>query len=170
MLKQPFAIFLSALLCCMLLSNGCGGDGRARPRDLPALYPCTLTFTQEGVPLAKADIILHSDSKWAVTGQTDENGQATLTTNGYYNGVPEGTYKITVRRIIVVMDAKNVNPVKQTDVIPNEFKMATNTTLEITIGKKGNDKTYDLGKAVSINVPLDTISPRQLADPNRDVN
>jgi hypothetical protein len=154
----------------MLLSTGCGGGGRAKPKDLPPLYPCTLTFIQEGAPLAKADIILHSDSKWAVTGQTNENGQVKLTTNGYYDGVPEGTYKITVRRIIVVMDAKNENPVKQTDIIPNEFKMAANTTLEIAIGKKENDKTYDLGKAVRINVPLDTVSPRGFSDPNRDVN
>ena len=153
--NQPFAIFLSVLLCCILLFTvGCG-DGRPKPKDMPPLYPCTLTFTQEGVPLEGARITLYSDSKWGTGGTTDDKGEVKLVTQGYYDGVPEGTYKITVHKLVVVMDAKNEVAIKQTDVVANEFKKEATTPLEITIGKKENDKTFDLGKAANVNVPVE---------------
>ena len=155
-MRQPFTICLSILLGCVLLFAGCGGSGqRAKPKDLPNLYPCVLTFTQEGVPLAEANIILHSDSKWSVGGLTNDKGEVNLVTNGFYDGVPEGTYKITVHKIVAVMNETTDNVAKQTDVIENNYKMETTTPLEITIGKSDNNKTFDAGKAVSINVPLD---------------
>ena len=156
MIRQTFPFFLSALLCCVFFFTGCGGDGgkRAKPKDLPRLFPCTLTFTQEGVPLEGASIILHSEDRWAVGGKTDEKGEASLVTNGHYDGAPAGTYKITVRKMITVQDAEG-EVTKQTDVIPDQFKREAMTPLEIEIGKSDNNKTFDLGKAVSINVPIE---------------
>ena len=154
MAKQTFAIFvLSALFAGILLSTGCGG-GRERPKDLPPLFPGTLTFTQGGVPLAEANIILHSESKWSVGGNTNEKGEMKLVTNGLWNGAPEGSYKITVRKIEVVLDEVTGNVRKQTDVIEDQFKREKTTPLAVEIGKSDNNKTFDVGKAVSINVPV----------------
>jgi len=154
MMKQTFAIFfLSAFFCFVLLIAGCSG-GRAKPKDLPPLYPCTLTFTQEGVPLADASIILHSDSKWSVGGKTDEKGEVRLATNGFYEGVPEGTYKITVWKMVVEHHAETSEVIRQTDVVERKFSSEATTPLEITIGKGNNNQTFDVGKAVSVNIPI----------------
>ena len=154
MMKTSTAIFLSAVLCCVLLSAGCGGGGRAKPKDMPPLYPVTLTFTQEGVPVDEASIVLNSSGKWAVAGMTDEKGEVNLVTNGFYDGAPEGSYKIAVTKIVYEKNSAGTI-VKQTDVIPDQFKREATTPLEIEIGKKDNNKTFDLGKAVSINVPIE---------------
>jgi len=140
----------------MLFTAGCSGGGqRKKPADMPPLFPSTLIFTQEGVPLAGARITLYSDSKWGVGGLTNENGEVKLVTQGYFDGIPEGTYKITVHKVVIVMDKNNEYTLKQTDVIANEFKRESTTPLEIAIGKKDNNKTFDLGKAVSINLPVE---------------
>ena len=154
MTRQTFLIPLSTIFCCVLFLAGCAEGGRAKPKDLPRLFPCTLTFTQENMPLEGASIVLRSDSKWAVAGKTNEKGEVKLATNGFYNGVPEGTYKITVRKIVVVMNEATGDVAKQTDVIPDQFKSEATTPLEIEIGVGDNNKTFDLGKATSINVPV----------------
>jgi len=156
MTRQTFTMFLSVfLVCCTIFSAGCGGSGqRAKPKDMPPLFPCTLTFTQEEVPLAEASVILHSDSKWAVSGKTDEKGEVKLVTNGFYNGAPAGTYKITVTKFIVVEDETTGATIKRTDVIGKQFQSAQTTPFEIEIGKGGNDKAFDVGKAVSMNIPI----------------
>ena len=153
MTRLTFTLFLSALLCGVLFSAGCG-RGRPKPPDMPPLYPCTLTFTQQGVPLTEASIVLHSDSKWAVSGKTNEKGEAKLVTSGFYDGVPAGTYKITVTKFVVVENETTGATMKRTDVMEKQFKKAETTPLEITIGKSGNNQTFDVGKAVSINLPI----------------
>jgi len=154
MIRQTLTVFLPILPFCVLLSVGCNDGGRAKPKDLPPLYATTLTFTQEGVPLDDASIVLHSDGRWAVAGRTNEKGEVILTTNGYYDGVPAGTYKISVTKIIFEQNSKGLI-IKQTDVIPNQFKNENTTPLEIEIGTKDNNKTFDLGKAIKVNVPIE---------------
>jgi len=154
MTRQTFTIVLSVWLCCIILFAGCGGGGRAKPKDMPPLYQGTLTFVQDGVPLDEASIILHSDSKWSVGGKTNEKGALKLTTNGYYDGAPEGTYKITVRKIVAVVNEATGTVTKKTDVIENQFKRENTTPLEVEIGKKDNNQTIEVGKAVSVNVPV----------------
>jgi len=155
MTRQTFTFFfLSAFLFGVLLTAGCGGGGRPIPADMPPLFPSILTFTQEGEPLAEANILLHSDSKWSVGGMTNEKGEMKLVTNGYWDGAPEGTYKITVRKIVVVLNEETGDIIRQTDVIENQFKRENTTPLGITIGKGDNNQTFDVGKAVSINVRI----------------
>jgi len=154
MAKQIFPLSALTLTCCLLLSAGCGG-GREKPKDLPPLHPGTLTFEQEGVPLGDAHIILHSDSKWAVSGRTNEKGEVKLVTGGFYDGVPEGTYKIIVRKSVVVEDETTGNTIRRTNVVAPQFTQANTTPLEIEIVKGRNSQTFDLGKAVSVNVPVE---------------
>ena len=148
-------IFVSLLLLVFMIA-GCGGSGgqRKKPSDLPPLYPCTLTFTQEGVPVDDAHITLHSDSKWAVGGRTDEKGEVKPVTNGFYDGVPAGMYKITVAKMVIVENEAG-DTVKQTEVVDKTFRKKETTPLEIEIVKGNNDQTFDVGKAVSINVPVE---------------
>jgi len=88
-------------LCLVLLPTGCGP---ALPKGFPKLYPATLTVTQEGQPLADAEVLLYSatDSsfRWVVRGKTDQSGQAHLTTVAtaqvIVRGAPQGKFKVTV--------------------------------------------------------------------------
>jgi hypothetical protein len=137
---------------CVLLNVGCSNQ-RDKPKDLPALFPCTLTFTQDGAPLDGANISLHSKSKWSVGGVTDENGNVKLVTNGFYDGVPADTYKIVVRKVVEV--ESNGEVVSRTDVINAKFKKEGTTSLEITISQGNNDQTFDLGKVVNISLPIE---------------
>ena len=133
---------------------GCGAKDDGKPADMPPLFPATLTFTQEGAALDGATIILHSDSKWSVRGRTDNQGKVQLSTNGYYDGVPEGSYKITVQKIAGTLDPATGELVRQTDVIDPALQRPETTTLEIDIVKGNNDKAFDVGKAANINIPI----------------
>lgn len=146
--------------------QGCGA--RAKPADMPALQPCSITFIQEGKPLSGANIILHSsdsDFKWGVGGVTDENGVVVLKTNGFYDGVPVGTYKISLTKLISdgppppsslpddedertkIMN-EYAKQVTHYSTIPAEFRKKDSTSLEIEVVKGKNEKTLDLGKEV----------------------
>ena len=145
--------FLSILIVCILCSAGCSG-GRAKPADMPPLFPGTFTFMQEGEPLVEANIILHSDTPWSVGGMTNERGEMRLVTNGYWEGAPAGTYKITVRKVVFDINEATGDIIRQTDVIENQFKREHTTPLEVEIGRGDNSQTFDVGRAVSINVPI----------------
>ncbi|MDR2641984.1 MAG: hypothetical protein LBC74_04245 [Planctomycetaceae bacterium] len=59
-------IIFSWMLFFVLLSVlGCGGS--SGPKDLPKLYPCVITITQEGKPLDNAVVEL------AAAETTDQN-------------------------------------------------------------------------------------------------
>ena len=139
-------IFLLAMAVGIL---GCGKSDK--PTDLPPLFPCTLTFTQEGHPLAEASFALRSTDpafKWGVGGRTDENGKGIVMTHGKYRGAPTGSYKVTVRKI-AILEEKGEKTVEAYVVAP-ELKDMETTTLEIEIVKGTNEKTFDVGNAVSI--------------------
>ncbi len=155
-MQKTYRLSLSlVLISCLVLSFGCRG-GRAKPEGLPDLHPCTLTFTQEGAPLVGANIALRSSDpsyQWSVGGRTDQQGMVSLVTNGYYDGAPLGTFKVTVRKIVEQMEGEKV--VKLTDVIPRAFQTADTSTLELDIVKGAHTQTFDLGKPASVNMPIE---------------
>ena len=139
---------------------GCAkNDGR--PKDLPPLFPCEITITQEGNPLPGATIAFESFGETKVTylpsGITNESGKAVLSTYGF-NGVPAGTYKVTVRKT-VVEDVKQVTDAYG-DLVDDggveyrtvDFKFSNaNTTpheIEVTTGKGTTQATFDVGKPI----------------------
>ncbi|MDR2170477.1 MAG: hypothetical protein LBP59_10080 [Planctomycetaceae bacterium] len=75
---------------------GCGSDSH-RPNDLPKLYSCKITVTQDGVPLPDASVnIIAKDisTKYKnASGMTDSNGVAEMLTHGFV-GAPAGSYKL----------------------------------------------------------------------------
>ncbi|MDR2705529.1 MAG: hypothetical protein LBC02_07095 [Planctomycetaceae bacterium] len=145
------------------------------PSDIPPLQPVELTFTQNGDPLPDAIVTLYSeelDFKWSIGGGTDANGHVLLMTNGRYAGVPKGTYKITVDRVIrkgppipeeseLPKEEEQRQKVfaeidKQTQyirIVENQFLDSKKTPLEIEIVQGKNSKIFDLGKPVRTVLP-----------------
>jgi len=139
---------------------GCAkNDGR--PADLPPLFPCEITITQEGTPLSGATIVLESFGETKVTyfpsGITNESGKAVLSTYGF-NGVPAGTYKVTARKTIVedvkqVLDGYgdlvNDNGVEYRTV-ERKYSYADTTPheIEVSTGRGTTQATFDVGKPI----------------------
>ena len=161
-----------SLLATILLS-GCGGP--PRPADLPPLYPCTITVTQNGQPLSEAVVTLTSTApsfKWAVFAQLDASGAGKVFTQGLYPGAPEGEYKVTVSKEVTVDEQTGPPVVRQGEfgeetitpliakvysLVEKDYTDVATTTLSITIAKKGNDQKFECGKPVK--ELLRTITP-----------
>jgi hypothetical protein len=154
--------FLSLIL--LLFQNGCGGP--QKPDGMPPLYPCSITILQDETPLAGAVVALVGDGKWASHGQTDEKGVAKIITYGQFQGSPEGTYLVTVSKRISEGDPPKSNVDENgrvlgppTLVVPSYVELVaseytssktTPLTIEVKPAKKGNDQTFDVGKAVHV--------------------
>jgi len=152
------------LLCTVVILPGCGGP--PRPADMPPLYPCTITVTQDGKPLSAASVTLVSTApsfKWVVAAPLDESGTGKVFTQGLFSGAPAGEYKIVISKEEIVTEQVGQAVVRQGEfgeetIAPNTLKVfslvekdytnADTTPLSITIAKKGNDKKFECGKPV----------------------
>ena len=163
-----FRSFVSAsfilLTAVILLMTGCGGP--PRPADLPPLYQCTITVTQDGKPLGAASVMLVSEDhsfKWVVAAPLDESGTGKVFTQGLFPGAPEGEYKIVISKEEVITEQIGPAVVRQGEfgeetITPNavtvvslvekDYTKAETSPLRITIAKKGNNKKFDCGKPV----------------------
>ncbi|MCL2120082.1 MAG: hypothetical protein FWH27_16820 [Planctomycetaceae bacterium] len=156
-------LLLFAFFVCATIS-GC--RDASRPADLPTLYPCILTFQQEGKPLVGAVISLEpagKSSKWAVTSITDESGVARVVTHGKYPGAPEGDYAIVIYKEENEQEKTNRTTV---DDLGNEVEVGgmistyscvekdytdpATSPLKITITKGKNEQNFECGKAVRV--------------------
>ncbi|MCL2742621.1 MAG: hypothetical protein FWE67_02095 [Planctomycetaceae bacterium] len=156
--------YIVLLLVSFLIISGCGGPDR--PSDLPKLYPCTISVTQDGKPLGDALVKLVSTEpnfKWAVFAQIGTSGTGKVFTQGLYPGAPEGEYKVVVSKeeetsekigsaapqvgefgeIIAAPTILTVHTL-----VEKQYADAETTPLSITISSKGNDKKFDCGKPV----------------------
>ncbi|MDR1484638.1 MAG: hypothetical protein LBT09_07420 [Planctomycetaceae bacterium] len=153
-------IIYVALLIFVLTIAGCGD--KSRPSDLPPLYPCTVTVTQDGQPLEGAIIRFEPMDSAGATYQaaavSSADGTALMKTYGF-QGSPVGKYKVIVTKIVSESTEYKLNestgkeePVnsKRYRLIEPQFTSAKTTPLEIEItGKEKNVlKTFDVGKAV----------------------
>jgi hypothetical protein len=78
-----FRILFSLTLFCTLFSvSGCKDS--SRPEDLPKLFPCVITITQEGKPLEEASVELvatdQNNAKYKSLSITDAEGRAVMST------------------------------------------------------------------------------------------
>ncbi|MDR3232326.1 MAG: hypothetical protein LBT46_01430 [Planctomycetaceae bacterium] len=143
-------LIIITLLIFVTLIAGCRDT--SKPVDLPKLYPCTITITQEGVPLAGAMIELlpadGSSVKYRAVTVTGEDGKAAMATYRHA-GVPVGKFK-------VVVDKDDFGAAKNADtyrLVEAKYSSAETTPLEIEITGKGRvEKTFDVGKAVKVLV------------------
>jgi hypothetical protein len=85
----------------MLILCGCS-HRPLQPDNLPKLIPCKIIITQDNVPLEGANVSLHSvtseSQQWVSGGRTDVNGVAEIRTNGRYDGVPMGKFKVLITK------------------------------------------------------------------------
>ena len=150
-------IVISFMLAAVLIT-GCAKDNR--PSDLPPLYPCAITITQEGEPLNGATVSLFAvegtSSKYQPSGITDANGKATLMTYGF-EGAPAGKYKVCVRKTIIEDGGKTLDgygeeidaPGIEYRAVEQEYSDVATTPHEIEISNKRTPPhTFDVGKAV----------------------
>lgn len=147
---------LNLLICCSLIVFvSCSSQ---RPGGMPKLYPCSVTVTQEKIPLAEATILaidVNGNEKWSVTGTTDANGIALLTTDGKYRGAPAGNY--------ILLISKNTSETKELPSKPGQTEKLYGPTVfysevdpvysskdkspaKITVEKKKNSFNIDAGK------------------------
>lgn len=92
-------IFLMVVAIATVGSFGCSKT--KLPEGMPKLYPCALTIHYaDGSAVDGATVGLYpADSgQWPGGGVTDKNGVVQAKTNGTYNGIAEGKYKVTVSK------------------------------------------------------------------------
>lgn len=165
---------LPRLLASLLLVGLVVGCGEPRPEGMPALYPASVTITQDGQPLPDATVtLIPTDStlaRWPIGGVTDEAGITKLKTYIKFNGVPAGSFKVTVNKSLTTGDPKPVHPgasatpqqlseydramktgsFQVTRVVAPKFRLPSTTSLSIDVSDKGpNEFPLDVGPAVS---------------------
>ena len=153
---------------------GCGDS--SRPDGMPALYPVTITLTQEKVPLEGASVNLVSadaSNPWSAGGRTDAKGVAIIYARPDFKGAVAGKYKLVItkkeietragagaaRNPNVPTHAEDGSPIAWTGnegprimeewtlIDPKYTKLET-TPLEIEVTPQGCTESFDLGKAV----------------------
>ncbi|MDR1270516.1 MAG: hypothetical protein LBK82_13420 [Planctomycetaceae bacterium] len=141
--------------------SGCNQS--QRPAGLPPLHPCTITVTQNGVPVNDVSVQLLSkeESIWPVTGITDVSGNAVLVTYSRFQGVPIGDYTVVLSKRLTETNTsvnESVSGITQVySVIDNKYTTAETSSLEISVKKGRNTMSFDIGSPVRVLV--DTIRP-----------
>ena len=142
MQKKPFC-FLTMILILFAYA-GCSRD--SRPKDLPRLFPATLTVTLDEQPLADAIVTLYPenevDARWTVGGWTDSDGKAIIVTHGKFLGSPAGKFKVCITKSEVEGSGPGL---KVTHFVDPLFADPKKTPLEIEVSSKG---TTDLTLSV----------------------
>lgn len=149
--KLYFASFISLSVALVLFVCGCG---QKLPEGLPKLKPCSITLVQEGKPLANAtvDLLLEEgETKWNISGMSNEQGKVIFMTHALYRGAPEGKYKVIVtKREKGTKDAKGYLPIYT--IVEKKFTDPGSTPLKIEVKDNGGEENFDLGKPVKIQV------------------
>ena len=152
MRQKPF--YALTIILIFLGCGGCSNDNR--PKDLPRLYPVTLTITQDDQPLDNALVLLYAeneaDAKWTVGSRTDAQGKAIIMTHGQFRGSPAGKFKVCVMKseadtgtdasspaplsVYGDTNTRSVMP-KVTSLVAPLFTDPKSTPLEIEVPPKG---------------------------------
>ena len=160
--------FISFLCGLILFIAGCGGE--TKPPGMPALHKTTLTFTQEGTPLADAVVTLvpqdAANSQWPSGGTTNDKGVLQVRTMAKFNGAPAGTFKITVSKTesegtatSTSSDEGGGRPVaagglKMYHLVDKKYQLATSSDLTLEVKSGTNTETFDLGPAIRELIPV----------------
>jgi hypothetical protein len=135
-------------LIFLVLVAGCARE--QRPEGIPTLYPCNITITQDGKPLAGAMVTLYTESsedrRWSPGGTTDSQGVIQIKVLGKYLGAPAGTYKVTVAK----HEIENVdsNSYYHVSLVETQYIKVKDTPLKIEVTPQGVTQTFDVGKPI----------------------
>lgn len=152
---------IAFVVAVLFVTTICGCKKDDRPEDMPPLFPCVITVVQEGTPLDGASVNFEpgegANAKYRAAGITNEQGKAIMKTYGF-DGAPEGTYKVIVRKLVVEEGPKVINSDgeevttygKEYQAVEQEYRDAKTTPhkIEITNSKKTLEATFDVGKPV----------------------
>lgn len=151
------------LLVSIILIGGCS----KRPSDFPQTFPCTITITKAGQPLANATVVLVSESEsgpWVTSG-TSVSGPITIKTrwNDYEaNGAPAGNYKVLVDALFDKPDAPQIDEVTTDQetaakimadyekkinalrVVSPRYNDVNETPFTLTVTQTGTNATFDI--------------------------
>lgn len=161
MLKNSLGLSFVIIFALVLIS-GCGG--KKRPDGMPDIYSCQITITQENAPLEGATVLFVSDdpalANWSVAGKTDETGKAIMKTHATFNGAPAGSFTVVVSKEELVPNGepkivggeKMTPPMTLYSLVDLKFTTKEKSPLKITVEKKKNEQTFDLGKKGKIKI------------------
>ncbi|MDR0609790.1 MAG: hypothetical protein LBG58_06750 [Planctomycetaceae bacterium] len=135
-------------LISLVLVVGCTRE--QRPEGIPTLYPCIITITQDGKPLAGAMVTLYTESsddrRWSPGGTTNPQGAVQIKVLGKYSGAPVGTYKVTVEKQEI--ENVNSNSYYHISLMETQYTKLQETPLKIEVTPQGVNQTFDVGKPV----------------------
>ncbi|MDR1959228.1 MAG: carboxypeptidase-like regulatory domain-containing protein [Planctomycetaceae bacterium] len=150
------------------------GCGEKLPPGMPKLYETVLTITQDGSPLANANVLVISEDYTAVPysagGQTDPSGNVRLLTEGKYRGIPEGKYLVAVSKTEAddIEKPATFNSEEEIKaylaevekhsfvVVSEEFSDSAKSPLRLEVLKKRTTAAFDVSPKVRLKPPVDT--------------
>jgi hypothetical protein len=139
----------NTLRLIILLTAFCfAGCAPSLPKGMPPIYPCTITLTQEGVPLEGASVALIPEDTtltFVFAGATTSSGSVEMYSHGKHRGVPAGKYKLTVIKNDHEIQNKKIWTVSLVDV---QYCKPDTSPLQVEIAETKNKFTFELGKAV----------------------
>jgi hypothetical protein len=138
----PFVILSAVFYFC--------GCAPSLPKGMPPLYPCTITLTQEGVPLEGASVALIPEDTtltFVFAGATTSAGNVEMYSHGKHRGVPAGKYKLIVTKNDKEIQNEKIWEVSLVDI---QYTTPDKSPLQVEIAKKKNKFDFELGKAVRI--------------------
>lgn len=110
-------LWLCLVMAGCLLLAGCH-SGPKKPADLPELVPCTILVKYKGSPVDGAKVMLQPVSgRRSAAGLTGSDGRAVMKTDGTYNGVVPGDYRVA----IVKQAAAETQAKSSSELTPEEY-------------------------------------------------
>ena len=136
--KKLLLTYCLTIILTFLVYSGCSGNNR--PKELPRLFPVTLTITLDDQPLGDANVLLcaenEADVKWTIGGWTNADGEVTIGTQGQFSGSPSGKFKVCVVKSEVIKKDQDT-PATVVDCVDRLFANPKSTPLEIEVSPKG---------------------------------
>ena len=135
----------------------CGCQDSSRPKDMPPLFPCTVSVIQSGKPFEGAFVEFHAkgEQKYRPATYTDADGNAVMQTYGF-PGVPAGKYTITVRKnidddIVYRTDEAGIEVIVSSNtykLVDDKYSKVETSPHEIEMTSKKVLVSIDVGEAV----------------------
>ena len=143
------AAVVGLVVALSLCLSGCGSGKRAVP-GRPKTVPVKVTVTYKGQPVADANVqFLPVSGGHAATGMTDAQGVARLTTFDKNDGAVPGSYRVTIRKSVLVEggstdpDAPPV-PAKYREELPAKYGAPETSGLTAEVTQSSTEFTFDL--------------------------
>ena len=137
------ARIISSSLCVVTLIGSLFSAGCNRHPTGPPKHPTTGVLTNDGKPVADAQVVFHSaELHMSRAAVTDSDGHFVVRA-GTGNGLPAGTYQVVVRASPIGETQEEMVDYKRSD-IPEIFWMKSTSPLEKIIEAGDNRVDIDL--------------------------